>query len=75
MVGAYLNTLPGRLYYWRERNYEVDFVYEFGKQLHAIEVKYGKNRSTKGLEKFLEKFPHATTHIITPDNFDSLKNL
>src|SRR5690606_6231260 len=52
-VGAYLNTLSGQLYYWREGNFEVDFVYENGNELHAIEVKYGKSRSRSGLEKFL----------------------
>ena len=72
LVGSYLNSLPGRLYYWRERNFEVDFIYEFGKSIHAIEVKFGKNRSIKGLEKFLEKFPNAKVHLITPDNFIKL---
>ena len=70
LIGSYLFSLPGILYYWRERNYEVDFIYQFGKNLHAIEVKYGKDRGTKGLEKF----PKAKTHLITPDNFEALIN-
>jgi predicted AAA+ superfamily ATPase len=69
VIGAYLNSLPGKLYYWRERNYEVDFVYQFGKKLWAIEVKYGQMRSLKGLEKFLERFPSASTYVVTPNNF------
>lgn len=69
LVGAYLNSLPGQLYYWREKNYEVDFIYEYKKEVHAIEVKYGKNKSTKGLEKFLDQFPKAKTYIISQDNY------
>ncbi len=69
LVGAYLNSLPGELYYWREKNYEVDFVYEYKKEIYAIEVKYGKNKSTKGLEKFLNKFSKAKTYTVTQDNY------
>ena len=46
-----------------------DFVYEFGKEIHAIEVKYGKDRSQKGLEKFIEKSPEAKIHLITQENY------
>jgi len=72
MIGSMLNKLPGELYYWRERNFEVDFVYQFGKSIHAIEVKWGKDRSTKGLEKFLQHFPNAKTHLVTPENFQEI---
>lgn len=68
VVGSFLNKLPGQLYYWREGKFEVDFIYEFGRELHAIEVKYGKVRDTRGLEKFIEKYPSAKTHIVTPQN-------
>ena len=70
-----LLKLPGEIYYWRERNYEVDFIYKIGKSIHAIEVKYGKNKQTKGLEKFLEIYPTAKPHIITPENFSILASL
>lgn len=72
LVGSYLNSLAGKLYYWREGNFEVDFVFETHNELHAIEVKYGQVRSTKGLEKFLQRFPHARTHIITKENFERI---
>jgi uncharacterized protein len=68
-VGALLNRLPGKLHYWRDKNAEVDFVYSYGKQLHAIEVKSGKNTHAKGLMKFTEQFPHCQTYIATPDNY------
>jgi uncharacterized protein len=74
-VGTSLIRLPGRTYYWRERNYEVDFVYEYGKNLYGIEVKSSSVKNARGLMKFKEKFPKAHTLIITPDNFDNLNNL
>ena len=72
MIGALLVKFPGKLYYWREGNAEVDYVYQFGKNIHAIEVKWGKSRSTKGLEKFLTHFPNAKTHLVTPENYQRL---
>ena len=45
-VGAHLcnGALQGEceVYYWRERNHEVDFVVQAGRRLIAIEVKSGK---------------------------------
>jgi predicted AAA+ superfamily ATPase len=44
-VGAHLaNSIRGKglkLYYWNDRNYEVDFVLTWGKKIAAIEVKSG----------------------------------
>lgn len=68
-VGAHLVQLPGELYYWRERNAEVDFVYRYQGKLYAIEVKSGKRKTAKGLELFTKKFGVAQPIIITPDNF------
>jgi predicted AAA+ superfamily ATPase len=48
-VGAELAQQPGQLFYWRERNDEVDFVYQYRDQLYAIEVKSGRKKSAKGL--------------------------
>ena len=74
-VGCELLRAPGELYYWREKNFEVDFVYKYGKKLIGIEVKSGRKKSSKGIDKFKEKFPKAKILIITPDNFSELKNL
>jgi predicted AAA+ superfamily ATPase len=68
-IGALLLRLPGKLYYWRERNYEVDYVYKFGKKLTGIEVKKSKPRSSKGLQKFQEKYPGSEVFIATQDNY------
>ena len=68
-VGAELVQQPGQLFYWRERNDEVDFVYQYRDALYAIEVKSGRKKSAKGLEVFCAQSPQALRVIITPDNF------
>lgn len=68
-VGAELMQLPGELFYWREKNAEVDFVYRYQGKLYAIEVKSGRKKSAKGLEAFVQQFPEARPVILTPDNF------
>lgn len=68
-VGAELVQQPGQVFYWRERNAEVDFVYQYRDRLYAIEVKSGRKKSAKGLEAFCAQFPAAKRVILTPDNF------
>lgn len=60
-VGAHLaNAAAGgvcELYYWRERNREVDFVARAGRVLSAIEVKSARARDVQsGLDAFSEAF-------------------
>jgi predicted AAA+ superfamily ATPase len=65
MIGAYcLNEArrnQGTVYYWRERNKEVDFVLEFANHRKlAIEVKSGKRQeSFSGASVFLSQFPNS----------------
>ena len=48
-----------KLYYWRHRNEEVDFVLENRDQVIGIEVKTGRKRYTQGMKAFSEKYkPH-----------------
>jgi len=68
-VGAQLLQLPGELYYWREKNAEVDFIYRYQGVLYAIEVKSGRRIASKGLELFMKQFPDARPIILTIDNF------
>jgi predicted AAA+ superfamily ATPase len=68
-VGAELLQLPGELFYWREKNAEVDFIYLYQGRLYAIEVKSGRRKSAKGLEAFMKQFPAAVPIIMTTDNF------
>ncbi|MBW4053874.1 MAG: ATP-binding protein [Proteobacteria bacterium] len=68
-VGAQLLQLPGELFYWREKNAEVDFIYQYQGKLYAIEVRSGRRKSAKGLETFIKHFPDACPVILTTDNF------
>lgn len=68
-VGTQLLQLPGNLYYWREKQKEVDFIYKYQGLLYAVEVKSGRRKLSQGLNTFLDKFPKARPVIITPENF------
>ncbi|MBV5339516.1 MAG: ATP-binding protein [Deltaproteobacteria bacterium] len=68
-VGAQLLQLPGELFYWREKNAEVDFIYRYQGKLFAIEVKSGRKKTAKGLDVFMKQFPDACPVILTTDNF------
>ena len=68
-VGAELMQLPGQVFYWRERNDEVDFVYQYRERLYAIEVKSGRKKSARGLDIFCAQVPKALRVIVTPENF------
>ncbi|NVO00201.1 MAG: ATP-binding protein [Geobacteraceae bacterium] len=70
-VGMQLLQLPGELFYWREKNAEVDFVYRYKGKLYAIEVKSGRRKSAKGLDAFVKQFPEGIPIIVTPDKFPS----
>ena len=68
-VGAELMQQPGQLFYWRERNDEVDFVLQYPDRLYAIVVKSARKKSGRGLEAFCRQAPQALRVIVTPDNF------
>ncbi len=44
------------LYYWRERNVEVDFILEWNNRIIALEVKAGHKQGNKGMAVFASKF-------------------
>lgn len=69
LVGAQLVRTGEDLYYWREGNYEVDFILTKGRSIWAIEVKSGDSRSSKGLEVFKKSYPKAHLVIIDPKNY------
>ena len=71
-VGAHLansaTTGTGELFYWRDRNREVDFVFRQGKVLVAIEVKSGRRPDVlPGLGAFAEAFRPARTLLVGGD--------
>jgi uncharacterized protein len=60
-VGAYLAGAAAagelRLFYWRDRNREVDFVVQTGRKVTALEVKSGRSpEAHPGLAAFAEAF-------------------
>ena len=49
------------LYYWREGNYEVDFILEYNEKLLTIEVKSGPQHKAPGMKEFSSRYkPHKT---------------
>jgi len=76
-VGAHLmNATLGtsiKVYYWRERNQEVDFVLQKGSDLISIEVKsQGRSVRLSGLQAFSEKF-HPKAVLLVGENGISLE--
>jgi len=67
-VGAHLLNMAIKenysLYYWRERNVEVDFVIEYKNKLMAIEVKTGMIKAHAGLASFQQQFNPAKLLLV-----------
>ena len=67
-VGAHLlNAASSRteVKYWRDRNFEVDFVLERGSNLVGIEVKSGQSPvATRGLSEFQRRFQPKRTIVV-----------
>jgi predicted AAA+ superfamily ATPase len=70
-VGAKLLQIANKLYYWRQDNYEVNFIMQWRKRIYAIEVKSGRKVRAGGLEKFISIYTDAIPVVITPDNYIS----
>ncbi len=71
-VGAHLANAVAvgmcELFYWRERNREVDFVLRAGRTVVAIEVKSGRSPDTlPGLAAFTEAFKAKRTLLVGGD--------
>ena len=67
-VGAHLlnmaDELDFRLYYWRERNDEVDFIIEHNRRCIAIEVKSGRRTTNNGMKVFAQRFTPLHTLVV-----------
>ena len=67
-VGAHLlnslHDMTAEIYYWRKNNSEVDFVVQTAEVTWAIEVKSGRMRPARGLEKFLSLKKNARPFIV-----------
>ena len=67
-VGAHLvnnaDKLDYKVYYWRDKNDEVDFIVERRHKVWAIEVKSGKRSMNKGLGLFREAFQPYRAFVV-----------
>ena len=67
-VGAYLVSQSFihrfEVFYWREKNDEVDFVLRKNGGLVAIEVKSNKEKNTKGLDRFKQLFNPKRAFVV-----------
>ena len=74
-VGAHLANAAAAgdcaLYYWRERNQEVDFVVKAGRRLAAIEVKSGRApQAHRGTAAFAAAFKPQRSLLVGGDGID-----
>ncbi|MDR1135571.1 MAG: ATP-binding protein [Clostridiales Family XIII bacterium] len=71
-VGAYLLARGKEegfeVYWWRERNNEVDFVVKKGDRLTAIEVKSGRVKNVGGSLVFKRHYPEALSLVVGSSN-------
>ena len=59
-----LNSIEYSITYWRDGNYEVDYVVVRGADIRALEVKSGVGGKLSGLSRFLSRYPDARPLII-----------
>ena len=52
------------VYYWRQRQQEVDFVLKKGEKLTAIEVKSGRLARASGMQAFATQYPNAKVLLV-----------
>lgn len=80
-IGAYLVSQAFmhrmEVFYWRERNDEVDFILRYKGHIAAIEVKSNAEKQTSGLQRFQERYnPHASLIVgesgLPPQEFLSM---
>lgn len=67
-VGAHILNMAEeqdyKVYYWRERDKEVDFVIENNRQCVAIEVKSGRRTSNAGMSEFGKRFNPEHSFVV-----------
>ncbi len=72
LVGSELIKHVDEIFYWREGDYEVDFVVQLDKRYYAIEVKSGRKKHSRSLEVFQKKFKSIPFIFIDPDEYERL---
>ena len=67
-VGAHIlnkaEELDFKVYYWREKNNEVDFIIEYDRRCVAVEVKSGHRTVNEGLPVFGGKFHPVHSFVV-----------
>lgn len=67
-VGSHLincaEELDYQVYYWRDRNDEVDFIVKYHDRVIAIEVKSGRRKDNTGLHAFMNQFHPCRTLVV-----------
>ena len=66
---AFVNRFE--VFYWRERDDEVDFVLRKNNSVVAIEVKSNAEKQTKGLSRFREQFKPQASFIVGAGGIDA----
>ncbi len=61
-----LDGTGAKLYWWRDKFWEVDLVIQSPKGLWALEIKSGKPENPKGLREFCKRWPEAHPMLIGP---------
>lgn len=56
------------LFYWREKDLEVDYIIEHNNKIISIEVKSSVNKSSKGVYEFKKRYEPHKTIIIEKDS-------
>lgn len=69
-VGAAFVNGGDSVFYWSERDNEVDFIVSRGKELLAVEVTAGGGHPTPGLRIFQNRHPEARPVLIGGDDAD-----
>lgn len=67
-IGAYLYNqalVEGyEIYYWRDGDFEIDFVVKYGEKLLGVEVKTGFEYGGQAFDRFKKKYPKAQTLLV-----------
>ena len=67
-VGAYLLSRSYEegfdIFWWRERDKEVDFVLQKGRSITAIEVKSGRIKNVDGSLEFIKRYPGSFSMVV-----------
>ncbi len=72
-VGAYLLSRSYEegfdIFWWRDRDKEVDFVLQKGRSITAIEVKSGRIKNVDGSLEFIKRYPGSFSMVVGGTKF------